>query len=112
MDLAPARRREKWGWLPVLFLKSKGRSESLASEAADDLLDADRQSLLRLVAHMLPRCVPTGSKERIELEELSNRLEVLAGGLPEQEWAESLAANLSAGMRARASRASIRVSWG
>ena len=91
MDPTSAKRREKWGWLPVLFLKAKGRLEPTGASDTPETLDADRQTLLRLVAHMLPRCVSAGSSEQRELEKISDRLEVLAGGMPEKEWAESLA---------------------
>jgi hypothetical protein len=112
MDLAPAKRRDKWGWLPVLFLKSIGRSDSLGPADSDEPLDAEKQTLLRLVAQMLPRCVPAGSEEHEELAEISDRLEVLAGGLPEHEWARSLAESLNARARTGASSPSIRVTWG
>lgn len=112
MDPVSAKRREKWGWLPVLFLKAKERLESPGAANAPETLDADGQTLLRLVAHMLPRCVPAGAHEQRELEEISDRLEVLAGGLPEKEWADSLAGELLAGRGAGSARPSIRVSWG
>ena len=95
MALTSAIRREKWGWLPVLFLKAKGRSEVPSTVDPAPTLDANAQALLRMVAHMLPQCVPSATSERRELEEISDQLEVLAGGLPEKEWAESLANELA-----------------
>ena len=38
--------------------------------------------------------------EQKELEEISDRLEVVAGGLPETEWVQSLSASLSASRKA------------
>ncbi len=75
-------------------------------------LDANAQTLLRMVAQMLPRCVPEGTSEQRELEEISDQLEVLAGGLPEKEWAESLARELAMTRKNGAAAPQIRVSWG
>ena len=112
MALTSAIRREKWGWLPVLFLKAKGRSEAAPEANPAPTLDANAQALLRMVAHMLPQCVPAGASERKELEEISDQLEVLAGGVPEEEWAESLARELAMTGRDDTAAPSIRVSWG
>ncbi len=112
MALTSAIRREKWGWLPVLLLKAKGRLNEPGKANPAPTLDANAQTLLRMVAHMLPQCVPAGASERKELEEISNQLEVLAGGLPEQEWAESLARELAMTGRDDTAAPSIRVSWG
>ena len=112
MALTSALRREKWGWLPVLFLKSMGRSGEPRKVDPAPTLDADAQTLLRLVARMLPNCVPAGASEKRELEEISDQLEVLAGRLPEREWAESLANELAMTQRQSAAAPRIRVSWG
>ena len=112
MALTSAIRREKRGWLPVLLLKAKGRSEAAPEANPAPTLDANAQALLRMVAHMLPQCVPAGASERRELEEISDQLEVLAGGLPEQEWAESLARELAMSRGDDATAPQIRVSWG
>jgi len=112
MDLTSAKRWEKWGWLPVLFLGAKGRTEASKAVDAAETLCAEGQTLLRLVAHMLPRCIPAGTTEQRELEEISDRLEVLAGGLPETEWAETLAGELLARRGDGSVTPSIRVSWG
>jgi hypothetical protein len=109
MALTSAKRREKWGWLPVLFLKAKGRPETAKSELP---LDANARTLLRMVAHMLPQCVAREAGERWELEEISDQLEVLAGGLPENEWADALASELAVLKGSGAMSPSIRVSWG
>lgn len=79
---------------------------------ATPTLDANGQTLLRMVARMLPQCFPEGTNEQRELEEISDRLEVLAGGLADKEWAESLARELVAGKRGGAVVSTIRVSWG
>ncbi len=112
MALTSAIRREKWGWLPGLFLKAKGRVNEPGKANPAPTLDANAQALLRMVAHMLPQCVPAGASERRELEEISGQLEVLAGGLPEQEWAESLARELAVSRGDDATAPQIRVSWG
>jgi len=109
MALTSAKRREKWGWLPVLFLKAKGRPETAKSAPT---LGANAQSLLRMVAHMLPQCVAREASERRELQEISDQLEVLAGGLPENEWADALASELAVLKGNGAISPSIRVSWG
>ncbi len=106
-----AAHREKWSWIPVLFFKARGRSEAPSKADREPAIDANTQSLLRMVAHMLPRCVPEGAGERCELQEISDRLEVLAGGLPEREWAESLANELISG-RSEDTTPPIRVCWG
>ena len=111
MNLTSAKRRDKWGWLPVLFLRTKGRTEALPDEDKAETLGTEGQAFLRLVAQMLPRCVPDGSGERRELIEISDRLEVLAGGIPEHEWAEALSDELRE-RRGGAAAPSIRVSWG
>ena len=116
MALASGIRREKWGWLPVPFLKAKGRSEvsgkvpSMVDPAPT--LDANAQTLLRMVAQMLPQCVPEGTNEQRELEEISDQLETLAAGLPEKLWAETLANELAMTQRRSAVAPQIRVSWG
>ncbi len=112
MALTSALRREKWGWLPVLLLKSMGRSGEPRKVDPAPTLDADAQTLLRMVARMLPNCVPAGASEKRELEEISDQLEVLAGGLPEKEWAESLANELAMTQRHSSAAPRIRVSWG
>ena len=112
MALTSALRREKWGWLPVLFLKAKGRSAVSSTVEPAPTLDANAQNLLRMVAQMLPQCVPEEASERRELEEISDQLEVLAGGMPEQEWAESLANDLAKSRYDGAAASRIRVSWG
>ncbi len=112
MALTTAIRREKWGWLPVLLLKAKGRSEAAPEANPAPTLDANAQALLRMVAQMLPQCVPASASERKDLEEISDQLEVLAGGLPEQEWADSLARELAMTGRDDAVAPPIRVSWG
>ncbi len=112
MALTSALRRVKWGWLPVLFLIATGRSEVSGTADAAPILDANGQSLLRMVARMLPQCVPEGTREQRELEDISDQLEVLAGGLPEQEWADSLARELAMTGRDDAVAPPIRVSWG
>jgi hypothetical protein len=112
MALTSALRREKWGWLPVLFLKAKGRSAVSSTVEPAPTLDANAQNLLRMVAQMLPQCVPEEASERRELEEISDQLEVLAGGMPEQEWAESLANDLAMTRRIDPTAPQIRVSWG
>ena len=112
MALTSALRREKWGWLPVLLLKMKGRSEMSGTAGAAPGIDANGQTLLRMVARMLPQCVPEGTREQRELEEISDQLEVLAGGLPDKEWAESLARELMVTKSNGAVVSTIRVSWG
>ncbi len=119
MALTSALRREKWGWLSVLFLKSpalfsksKGRSGEPSKVDPAPTLDANAQTLLRMVARMLPNCVPAGASEKRQLEEISDQLEVLAGGLPDEEWAESLANELAMTQRQSAAAPRIRVSWG
>ncbi len=112
MALTSALKREKWGWLPVLLSKAKGRSDVSSTVDPAPTLDANAQNLLRMVAQMLPQCVPEGARERRELEEISDQLEVLAGGMPEQEWAESLANELAMTRRDDATAPQIRVSWG
>ncbi len=112
MALTSALKREKWGWLPVLFLKAKGQSAVSSTVEPAPTLDANAQNLLRMVAQMLPQCVPASASERRELEEISDQLEVLAGGLPEQEWAESLASDLAKSRYDGAAASRIRVSWG
>ena len=109
MALTSVKRRDRWGWLPVLFLKAKGRRETPKSAP---ILDANAQTLLRMVAHMLPQCAAQEAGERRELQEISDQLEVLAGGLPEQEWAETLATELAVLKGSGGSSPSIRVSWG
>ena len=112
MALTSALKREKWGWLPVLFLKAKGRSDVSSTVDPAPTLDANAQNLLRMVAQMLPQCVPEEASERRELEEISDQLEVLAGGMPEQEWAESLASDLAKRRWDGPAISPIRVSWG
>ena len=112
MVLTSALRREKWGRLPALFLKSKGRSGEPSKVESAPILDANARTLLRMVARMLPNCVPAGASEKRELEEISDQLEVLAGGLPDEEWAESLANELAMTQRQSAAAPRIRVSWG
>ncbi len=75
-------------------------------------LDANAQTLLRMVAQMLPQCVPEGTNEQRELEEISDQLETLAAGLPEKLWAETLATELAMTQRQSAVAPQIRVSWG
>ena len=72
MALTSAVRREKWGWLPVLLLRGKERSEVPGKVDPAPTLDANAQTLLRMVAHMLPQCVPEGTSQRQELEEISD----------------------------------------
>ena len=112
MALTSALRREKWGWLPVLFLKATRRSDVPGTADAAPILDANGQSLLRMVARMLPQCVPEGTREQRELEEISDQLEALAGGLPDKDWAESLARELVVSKGSGAVVSTIRVSWG
>ena len=107
-----ALRREKWEWLPVLFLKVTGRSELPGTVGAAPSIDANGQTLLRIVARMLPHCVPEGTREQRKLEEISDQLEVLSGGLPESEWAESLARELMVTKSGGEVVSTILVSWG
>ena len=106
--------RERRGWLPVLFFKTRARPEppAPANGQTDDGIDAQSRSWLRMVAQMLPRCAPEGAEVREELQEIADRLEVLAGGLPDQEWADAVAGALTACRTEDGTASRIRVRWG
>lgn len=108
----PSPRRERWPWLPVLFLKSKARPVAPPAPEPRSAVDTEARDLLRLIAGALPHCVAAGTGARTELEDISDRLEALAGGEPEQAWAEALANDFSTRSRDDVPSAKVRVSWG
>lgn len=112
MALTLAARRKKWTWLPNLPLMPAGRSAAASDSAVEPALDANAQTLLRMVAHLLPECVPVEAKLKSDLEDISDQLESLALGMPETSWAESLAEELAMIQQRDAAQPPVRVSWG